>query len=158
LHCRILSLFLQVTLQSFLWSPRVKEKGTKAEVEALIQQCQGQLQEAPGVAGLADLARATPADVASVMVRATSGAGGTVDASVKRVIIGKVRLCYAYDGYDLGLSSSFATCYRSPVQRAIIGKDTTNALWLLYGSDGLLLLVCGTRHAPVGAAGAAAVA
>jgi hypothetical protein len=94
LHCHIFFLLPQVTLQSFLWSPRVAEKGNKAKVEALIQHCQGQLQEAPGVSGLADLARTTPADVASVMVRASSGAGGTVDASVKRVIIGKVRVCY----------------------------------------------------------------
>lgn len=85
-----LSFVRQVTLQSCLWSPRVAEKGSHAEVEALIASCQAQLHEAPAVS-LADVERVTPADLASVMRRATSGAGGTFDASVKRVVIGKVR-------------------------------------------------------------------
>jgi hypothetical protein len=131
-------LSLQVTLQSFLWSTRVAEKGTKAEVEALIQQCQSQLQEAPGVAGLADLAGTTPADVASVMVRATSGAGGTVDASVKRVIIGKVRLpdvcgetfveivmCHCRNMLPPG----------SPAQNHWPGQQRKSQAWSQYASD-----------------------
>eukprot|EP00878_Enallax_costatus_P035196 GHUV01039196.1.p1 GENE.GHUV01039196.1~~GHUV01039196.1.p1 ORF type:complete len:188 (-),score=50.87 GHUV01039196.1:549-1112(-) len=81
---------IKVTLQSFLWSPRVAEQGTKEGFEALITQCQQQLTEVPA-ASLADVAVVTPADVASVMRKATSGEGGSFDAAVKRVVIGKVR-------------------------------------------------------------------
>lgn len=35
---------------------------------------------------------ACAADLAGVMQRATSGEGGSIDASVKRVVIGKVRV------------------------------------------------------------------
>lgn len=83
---------MQVTLQSFLWSPRVAEKGTKPEVEGLIRSCQQQLHEAPSVA-LEQLGTACAADLAGVMRRATSGEGGSIDASVKRVVMGKVRGC-----------------------------------------------------------------
>lgn len=79
-----------MTLQSFLWSPRVSEKGTKSEVEALTAACQQQLQEQPHVT-MEQLSTASAADLAGVMRRATSGEGGSIDASVKRVVIGKVR-------------------------------------------------------------------
>lgn len=85
---------VQVTLQSFLWSPRVTEGGSRAEVQALITSAQGQLQEAPTVS-LVQLSAVSAADLAGVMRRATSGEGGSIDASVKRVVIGKV-------GCDLG--------------------------------------------------------
>jgi hypothetical protein len=81
---------VQVTLQSFLWSPRVSEKGARSEVQALITACQAQLQEAPHLT-LDQLPTACAADLAGVMRRATSGEGGSIDASVKRVVIGKVR-------------------------------------------------------------------
>lgn len=79
----------QVTLQSLLWSPRIAERGTRGEVEALIASCQGQLQEAPAVS-VADVAAVSAAQLAGVMRKATSGEGGSFDTSVKRVIIGKV--------------------------------------------------------------------
>jgi len=59
------------------------------EVEELIKDYEAQLQEAPSVS-LTGLSSVTPAHLAGVMRKATSGEGGSFNASVKRVIIGKV--------------------------------------------------------------------
>ncbi|KAF6258787.1 hypothetical protein COO60DRAFT_1638882 [Scenedesmus sp. NREL 46B-D3] len=70
---------VKVTLQSFLWSPRVAEEGTKAEVEALIKQCQGQLQDTPGVPDRGETAGEAGA-AAVVAVTGVVVAGGEVEA------------------------------------------------------------------------------
>jgi hypothetical protein len=90
----------QVTLQSFLWSPRVAERGTKADVAALIERCQTQLHAAPSV-DLAALPCTSASDLAGILRRATSGEGGSIDASVKRVVIGKV-CCWLTPSLSLG--------------------------------------------------------
>jgi hypothetical protein len=133
----------QVTLQSFLWSPRVAEKGTKAEVEALIARCHAQLQEAPAVDLAADLPATSLADLAGVMRRATCGEGGSIDASVKRVIIGKV---HWWSGMDSLVHACVRACVHACVARSATGSKRNlrtaqqflcqwRALWRFTGSQ-----------------------
>jgi hypothetical protein len=84
------SMIHQVTLQSFLWSPRLASEGTQEQVQQLVLEQLGCLQAAPAVA-LEDVTRVTPAQVAALNRRVTSGTSGEVTASVKGVLIGKVR-------------------------------------------------------------------
>ncbi len=81
-----------MTLQSFLWSNRLVERGTYAEVQNVVAQQLAAMSPQPAVA-LEDVFQARPGDVASVSRKATSGEGrGAFVASVKSVLIGKVRM------------------------------------------------------------------
>lgn len=77
-------------------------------MSALAQSCTSSLQESPGVT-LQQLDTACPADLAGVLRRATTGEGGSIDASVKRVIIGKVCVgwhcggAFVWDGGEVGV-------------------------------------------------------
>ncbi|CAD7703152.1 unnamed protein product [Ostreobium quekettii] len=75
-----------VTLQSFLWSARLREKCTEAEAEEIVRNAKLGMDPEPSVS-LADLFDARLADVASVSARA---GGSNCGASVKGVIIGRV--------------------------------------------------------------------
>ncbi|GMH36102.1 LOW QUALITY PROTEIN: hypothetical protein BSKO_03970 [Bryopsis sp. KO-2023] len=78
-----------VTLQSFLWSKRLEEKGTVKEVEKIVADGRAAMLPSPQVS-VSSLFTTTYGDVAAVAQKATSGSEGKFEASVKSVIIGKV--------------------------------------------------------------------
>ncbi|KAI3424779.1 hypothetical protein D9Q98_008167 [Chlorella vulgaris] len=88
LRRRMLIERVKVTLQSFMWSPRLKEQGTTAAAQALVDAAVSQMRVKPQVAA-ADVFGATLPDLLAILERATSGDTG-VRASVKSVRIGKV--------------------------------------------------------------------
>ncbi|KAL4419219.1 hypothetical protein ABPG77_010661 [Micractinium sp. CCAP 211/92] len=88
LRRRMLIERVNVTLQSFLWSPRLEQKGTKAEAAAVVEAARRAMAAEPAVA-VQDVFSATLADLLSILEKATSGETG-IHASVKGVLIGKV--------------------------------------------------------------------
>ncbi|KAL4422373.1 hypothetical protein ABPG75_008570 [Micractinium tetrahymenae] len=88
LRRRMLIERVNVTLQSFLWSPRLEQKGTKAEAAAVVEAARRAMAPEPAVA-VPDVFSATLADLLSILEKATSGETG-IHASVKGVLIGKV--------------------------------------------------------------------
>lgn len=78
-----------VTIQSFLWSKRLDEHGTKAEVQQIMRKFEEETQEHSKV-GMRDFLKTSISDVISISQKVTSGTQGKTDASVKNVIIGKI--------------------------------------------------------------------
>ncbi|PSC73625.1 FAM98A [Micractinium conductrix] len=88
LRRRMLIERVNVTLQSFLWSPRLEQKGTKAEAAAVAEAAAKHMPADPQVQ-TQDVFTATLADLLAILEKATSGETG-ITASVKSVLIGKV--------------------------------------------------------------------
>eukprot|EP00887_Chlorella_sp_A99_P005046 scaffold4.g5046.t1 len=88
LRRRMLIERVKVTLSSFLYSPRLAERGSKDAAQAAAQAAAAHMAEEPRVV-VDDVFRATLGDLLSIMERATSGDTG-IHASVKGVLIGSV--------------------------------------------------------------------
>ncbi|KAK9840025.1 hypothetical protein WJX74_002283 [Apatococcus lobatus] len=86
---RMLMERIKVTLQSFMWAERLKDRTEAAQAQACIDASIGGMRDEPAVS-LDDVFLATQGDLVPMCSRVTSGAKGSFASLVKGVIIGSV--------------------------------------------------------------------